>query len=665
MGKIIDFNSDGGSSSFTYSISGTCDNISVGDVSFSGNNTWLTVTNSTASTQGTVTISAAANTGENSRNGTVLTYINNEECTSHSFTVNQEGVNCDCSGVHFTTTSVTLPAYSSGGVPIMGYIEYSACNGITATTATTNDSWLSIGSLDKTNKKIQIIASVNTPVSERHGSVTLSYNGPSCSSSITFTNITQEKPDCDCATSSIGLTAKTVGYESASGITIGKFETYCVDNLTFTSSTITNIQYQYTGYDGYMYQYNIKGDVPINTSTANTVTHTVTPKFGSTSCTSKAMSVTQNAAPCNCLTSNLSITPRSTNIPYSGNPYDEASHDLLLLGTVSSNCNGTIDFYSADIPFITISGSAGTSIYGYGISENPYMTDRTLTVDVYFNGEPCTSFTLTQTAKPCLCSDFEFEEPTTKNYFSITPLNGNYTMGQIPYSTCWVVQYSFDGDNWNSLPAYQGDPTTLLNVPQYSTVMLRCTTRGSYQYAWVTTTNTIELKYSGNIMSMVYGDDFEDKTSFPSGYVGIKDGLNLGQVVDASELILPATTLVESCYQGMFSGMTKLKYAPKTLPATAPAASAYCQMFYGCTALAQSPKIEALTLSNSTCKEMFRNCTNLNQITCLATDISATDSTKDWVYGISSGSYGTFYKNPSMTSWTTGADGIPLGWNVN
>jgi hypothetical protein len=59
---------------------------------------------------------------------------------------------------------------------------------------------------------------------------------------------------------------------------------------------------------------------------------------------------------------------------------------------------------------------------------------------------------------------------------------------------------------------------------------------------------------------------------------------------------------------------------------------------------------------------IFQNCTSLNSITCLATDISATDSTYNWVNGVAAN--GTFTKAASMSSWTTGVDGIPTGWTV-
>ena len=57
---------------------------------------------------------------------------------------------------------------------------------------------------------------------------------------------------------------------------------------------------------------------------------------------------------------------------------------------------------------------------------------------------------------------------------------------------------------------------------------------------------------------------------------------------------------------------------------------------------------------------MFSGCTNLNEITCLATNISASNCTSSWLADVSA--TGDFYK-ASGASWTTGSDsGIPTGW---
>ena len=128
----------------------------------------------------------------------------------------------------------------------------------------------------------------------------------------------------------------------------------------------------------------------------------------------------------------------------------------------------------------------------------------------------------------------------------------------------------------------------------------------------------------------------------------------------ASEL--PATTLDSSCYNQMFYNCTSLTTAPSILPATTLKVYCYGQMFQNCTSLTTAPELPATTLTESCYEEMFRNCTSLNYIKCLATDISAPSCTSSWVDGVAS--TGTFVKNPNMTDWAEGKDGIPTGWSV-
>ena len=124
---------------------------------------------------------------------------------------------------------------------------------------------------------------------------------------------------------------------------------------------------------------------------------------------------------------------------------------------------------------------------------------------------------------------------------------------------------------------------------------------------------------------------------------------------------LPVTTLARECYSGMFASCTSLTTAP-ALPATTLSDYCYQDMFYGCTALTTAPALPATTLADGCYGAMFSNCTNLNDIECLATDISASECTDSWVDGVAA--TGTFVKNPSMSSWTTGNSGIPSGWTV-
>ena len=124
---------------------------------------------------------------------------------------------------------------------------------------------------------------------------------------------------------------------------------------------------------------------------------------------------------------------------------------------------------------------------------------------------------------------------------------------------------------------------------------------------------------------------------------------------------LPATTLAMNCYNSMFYGCTSLTVAPE-LPATTLASNCYGYMFQNCTNLTTAPELPVTTLTDSCYRSMFQGCTSLNYIKCLATDISASNCTTNWVIGVASS--GTFVKNSTATWNVTGVDGIPTGWTV-
>jgi hypothetical protein len=113
----------------------------------------------------------------------------------------------------------------------------------------------------------------------------------------------------------------------------------------------------------------------------------------------------------------------------------------------------------------------------------------------------------------------------------------------------------------------------------------------------------------------------------------------------------------------MFDGCTSLSTVPTDLlSATALVKLCYAGMFQGCTRLQNAPDLPALMLTERCYDGMFYNCRNLNYIKCLARNIDAENCTQFWTSLVSS--TGTFVKNPLMSSWTTGANGIPNGWTV-
>ena len=224
----------------------------------------------------------------------------------------------------------------------------------------------------------------------------------------------------------------------------------------------------------------------------------------------------------------------------------------------------------------------------------------------------------------------------------------------------------------------------------------------------------------GNIMSLIYGDNFYGQTVLDTSFsfMHLFYAIYHNNIIDASNLILPATTLSKSCYYHMFNGCTSLTSAPELpattlashcygymfanceqltvapeLPATTLASCCYPGMFSGCISLTTAPELPAKTLPQGSDSEgcyshmfngcislttapelpatvltgfaywgMFSNCESLSYIKCLAIDIDAIWCTRKWLDGVSS--TGTFVKNTNMQNWPTGTDGIPSGWTV-
>jgi len=221
-------------------------------------------------------------------------------------------------------------------------------------------------------------------------------------------------------------------------------------------------------------------------------------------------------------------------------------------------------------------------------------------------------------------------------------------------------------------------------------------------------------------MSLLYGDDFEDKLTLTTSYVfvGLFNGCTglrslpklpattlseycyrqmfggCTRLEDISDLELPATTLARGCYSLMFQDCSGITDASFTLPAlhaiyniysamfrrctsltdppviacTNLSGSTYAMnsMFEGCTSLTYTPVLRPLALASSCYIQMFDGCTSLTRITALFTSNPGYSYTNNWVRNVPMQTLnpGTYYKNPSATYTTRGNYGIPSYWTV-
>ena len=123
--------------------------------------------------------------------------------------------------------------------------------------------------------------------------------------------------------------------------------------------------------------------------------------------------------------------------------------------------------------------------------------------------------------------------------------------------------------------------------------------------------SSCEFDVQGNVMSLLYGDEFKGKVNLTGKNYAFADLFEYSRnLVSVENLSLPATTLADDCYGSMFYGCTSLTTAP-VLPATTLANNCYYYMFYGCTSLTTAPVLPATTLAQSCYSYMFADCTSL------------------------------------------------------
>ena len=151
---------------------------------------------------------------------------------------------------------------------------------------------------------------------------------------------------------------------------------------------------------------------------------------------------------------------------------------------------------------------------------------------------------------------------------------------------------------------------------------------------------SMKTEIFGNVTSLLKGKDglegataIEAKNAFYGLFAGAENLVNNAE----RQLVLPATTLTEGCYQDMFNGCKGIEKAP-VLPA---------------------PKLE-----KGCYQEMFAGCSKLNYVKCLATDISAEGCTKNWLTNAGTEATGEKVLETLVPMTSGSDDGVPSGWTA-
>lgn len=226
----------------------------------------------------------------------------------------------------------------------------------------------------------------------------------------------------------------------------------------------------------------------------------------------------------------------------------------------------------------------------------------------------------------------EISEQPEVSYFYISDVSGMSNTVTIqktsPDAPTLNIEYSTNGTTWTARTMNADTTENTFIIPAHGKLYLRgVNERWAYGNDRCNIINANGEHYvGGNVMSLLYGENYEGKTTFPT----VKDftlahlfnsDINL---INAKMLVLPATKMYNNSYNSMFYGCTNLVAAPSALPATDIAINCYSNMFYGCVSLVDVfDELPALVLAKQCYQYMFYGCLSLvNMVKLPATELA-------------------------------------------
>lgn len=212
-----------------------------------------------------------------------------------------------------------------------------------------------------------------------------------------------------------------------------------------------------------------------------------------------------------------------------------------------------------------------------------------------------------------------FEALADDTTFTFTPLNNNVVKYSIDNGRTWVEGNSIQVGNGNKI-LVKGELIPLIDT-------------NNNIYGIGTFSSSANFNVEGNIMSLLFGDNFSGKTDLTGYDYAFEDlFLHAYNMINAKNLVLPAKTLSKECYFGMFMNCYRLVTTPK-LPATTLTESCYQHMFNNCESLVNAPELPATTLASQCYNGMFDGCTSLTT----APELPATTLADYCYFGMFSG----------------------------
>ena len=337
---------------------------------------------------------------------------------------------------------------------------------------------------------------------------------------------------------------------------------------------------------------------------------------------------------------------------------------LFVMGRYDGSTGFTL---SADCPILncTLSGLKASHDYTATLASNTYSYYSNFTYDIHTDADGTCAFAI---------STYMVE--STHRYITIK--DGDDVVGTIDLGTRTLAAKVYNVSRyWSGSAFVKAEPKEIPLTMQALTdgTIMVTVPRSGMQYSLnggekTTMTETTTINVSEGDKVQFYGDGTSissyyassaDYTEIAGGDAEVKVYGNIMSLVDETGYASNTTLTSNYAFQDLFHNNSKLKDASGLLlPATKLSAGCYSEMFFGCTSLTAAPTLPATRLTDYCYTSMFYGCSSLKSVTCLATNISATDCTKNWLKNVAS--KGTFTAANENVNWGNGPNGIPSGW---